>query len=164
MASISTRELTKGGCSHTVTWRDPKTGLKMRTFADKDYGLVEPRDEALELEAWRLARTRRRRARGCCRLVRCSDKASLVSRKHPGQGHRVRHICVGIPYCRLHRHRKLALEVFDGAVTGGCKVWLAPLAAAIIGILDWRSSLNAPSSACSQGHPTVTCAHGRPAH
>jgi integrase len=36
VASIRTRELTKGGSSHTVTWRDPETGLKSRTFADKD--------------------------------------------------------------------------------------------------------------------------------
>lgn len=36
MASIRTRELTKGGSSHTVTWRDPETGFKSRTFADKD--------------------------------------------------------------------------------------------------------------------------------
>jgi len=36
MASIRTRELAKGGTSHTVTWRDPDTGLKSRTFADKD--------------------------------------------------------------------------------------------------------------------------------
>lgn len=36
MACIRKRELTKGGSSHTVTWRDPQTGLKSRTFADKD--------------------------------------------------------------------------------------------------------------------------------
>jgi len=36
MASIRTRELAKGGTSHTVTWRDPDAGLKSRTFSDKD--------------------------------------------------------------------------------------------------------------------------------
>lgn len=36
MASIRTRELAKGGSSHTVTWRDPDTGLKSRTYTDKD--------------------------------------------------------------------------------------------------------------------------------
>lgn len=35
MASIRTRELKKGGASHTVTWRDPESGLKSRTFDDK---------------------------------------------------------------------------------------------------------------------------------
>jgi hypothetical protein len=34
MASIRTRELKKGGESHTVTWRDPETGLKSRTFTE----------------------------------------------------------------------------------------------------------------------------------
>jgi integrase len=52
MASIRTRELTKGGSSHTVTWRDPETGLKTRTFSDKDYGPGEARDKALELKAF----------------------------------------------------------------------------------------------------------------
>lgn len=36
MASIRTRELSKGGTSYTVTWRDPEAGLKSRTFSDKD--------------------------------------------------------------------------------------------------------------------------------
>lgn len=36
MASIRTRELAKGGESHTVTWREPGCGLKSRTFSDKD--------------------------------------------------------------------------------------------------------------------------------
>ena len=36
MASIRTRELSKGGTSYTVTWRDPEAGLKSRTFTDKD--------------------------------------------------------------------------------------------------------------------------------
>lgn len=36
MASIRTRELAKGGLSHTVTWRDPEMGLKSRTFAEMD--------------------------------------------------------------------------------------------------------------------------------
>jgi integrase len=34
VASIRTRELTKGGSSHTVTWRDPEAGLKSRTFTE----------------------------------------------------------------------------------------------------------------------------------
>lgn len=52
MASIRTRELTRGGSSHTVTWRDPETGLKTRTFSDKDYGPGEARDKAVELKAF----------------------------------------------------------------------------------------------------------------
>lgn len=44
--------LTKGGASHTVTWRDPETGLKTRTFSDKDYGPGEAKDKALELKAF----------------------------------------------------------------------------------------------------------------
>ena len=36
MASIRTRELKKGGASHTVTWREPGGDLKSRTFTDKD--------------------------------------------------------------------------------------------------------------------------------
>lgn len=36
MASIRTRELTKGGASHTVRWRDPDAGLQSRTFSDRD--------------------------------------------------------------------------------------------------------------------------------
>lgn len=35
MASIRSRELAKGGTSHTVTWRDPDKGLQSRTFEDK---------------------------------------------------------------------------------------------------------------------------------
>ena len=34
MASIRTRELKKDGSSHTVTWRDPETGLNSRTFTE----------------------------------------------------------------------------------------------------------------------------------
>jgi len=52
VASILTRELTKGGSSHTVTWRDPETGLKTRTFSDKEYGPGEAKDKALELKAF----------------------------------------------------------------------------------------------------------------
>jgi len=36
VASIRTRELKKGGASHTVTWREPGGDLKSRTFTDKD--------------------------------------------------------------------------------------------------------------------------------
>ena len=50
MASIRTRELAKGGASHTVTWRDPETGLKSRTFGDKDYGPGEAKAKAQELK------------------------------------------------------------------------------------------------------------------
>lgn len=50
MASIRTRELSKGGFSHTVTWRDPEAGLKTRTFSDKDYGPGEAKVKAQELK------------------------------------------------------------------------------------------------------------------
>ena len=52
MASIRTRELTKGGASHTITWRDPETGHKTRTFSDKDYGPGDALNKALELKAF----------------------------------------------------------------------------------------------------------------
>jgi hypothetical protein len=52
VASIRTRELTKGGSSHTITWRDPETGLKTRTFSDKVYGPGEALNKALELKAF----------------------------------------------------------------------------------------------------------------
>ena len=50
MASIRTRELKKGGASHTVTWRDPEQGLKSRTFKDVDYGPGEAKAKAVELK------------------------------------------------------------------------------------------------------------------
>lgn len=50
MASIRTRRLSKGGTSHTVTWRDPEAGLKTRTFSDKDYGPGEAKAKAQELK------------------------------------------------------------------------------------------------------------------
>ena len=50
MASIRTRPLSKGGESHTVTWRDPEAGLKTRTFSDKDYGPGEAKRKAQELK------------------------------------------------------------------------------------------------------------------
>lgn len=52
MASIRTRELSRGGASHTITWRDPETGHKTRTFSDKDYGPGEALNKALELKAF----------------------------------------------------------------------------------------------------------------
>lgn len=52
MASIRTRPLSKGGESHTVTWRDPEQGLKTRTFSDKDYAPGEAKDKARELKAF----------------------------------------------------------------------------------------------------------------
>ncbi|NWL13336.1 hypothetical protein DM793_18890 [Paenarthrobacter nitroguajacolicus] len=50
MASIRTRELKKGGASHTVTWRDPEQGLKSRTFKDADYTPGEAKAKAVELK------------------------------------------------------------------------------------------------------------------
>jgi integrase len=50
MASIRTRELARGGSSHTVTWRDPGQGLKTRTFSDKDYAPGEAKRKAQELK------------------------------------------------------------------------------------------------------------------
>lgn len=50
MASIRSRELSRGGTSYTVTWRDPETGLKTRTFSDKDYAPGEASDKARELK------------------------------------------------------------------------------------------------------------------
>lgn len=52
MASIRTRALSKGGESHTVTWRDPEQGLKTRTFSDKEYAPGEAKDKARELKAF----------------------------------------------------------------------------------------------------------------
>lgn len=52
VASIRNRDLSKGGSSHTITWRDPETGLKTRTFFDKDYGPGEVLNKALELKAF----------------------------------------------------------------------------------------------------------------
>ncbi|MET4135701.1 hypothetical protein [Pseudarthrobacter sp. PvP090] len=52
MANIRSRQLIKGGSSHTITWRDPETGHKTRTFSDKDYGPGEALNKALELKAF----------------------------------------------------------------------------------------------------------------
>jgi hypothetical protein len=52
VANIRTRKLTKGGSSHTITWRDPETGHQTRTFSDKDYGPGEALNRALELKAF----------------------------------------------------------------------------------------------------------------
>lgn len=50
MASIRTRELKKGGASHTVTWRDPDQGLKSQTFRDVDHPPGEAKSKAQELK------------------------------------------------------------------------------------------------------------------
>lgn len=52
MANIRTRELSKGGSSHTVAWRDPEAGMKARTFRDRDYAPGEAADKARELKAF----------------------------------------------------------------------------------------------------------------
>lgn len=52
MASIRTRELKKGGASHTVTWREPGGDIKSRTYSESDYTPGEARDKALELKAF----------------------------------------------------------------------------------------------------------------
>lgn len=52
MARIRTRELTRGGSSHTVNWREPGGAVKSRTYSDKDYSPGEARDKALELKAF----------------------------------------------------------------------------------------------------------------
>ncbi|MFH5878050.1 hypothetical protein [Arthrobacter sp. NA-172] len=36
MATVRTRELKKGGASHTVTWREPGGAFKSRTYSDAD--------------------------------------------------------------------------------------------------------------------------------
>lgn len=61
---------------------------------------------------------------------------------------------------------KLVLEIGESNVTGGFWLWLAPIAAGILGILDWNSSLKAPSATpvVVVQHASATCAQGHPIH
>lgn len=138
MASIRTRDLARGGASHTVTWRDPEQGLKTRTFSDKDYQPGEAKRKAQELKDFLDANGNSFKLAAKAKVRKDSTAATVsdVVRRHidllrkPQPG-------------TIAKYRRMAAAHIDGSDLGQTPVDKVTKAA----VIDWLDGLVVQSRA-----------------
>jgi len=130
VASIRTRELSMGGASHTVTWRDPEAGLRSRTFSDKEKA-VELKDFLdANGNSFKLAAKAKVRKDSTAATVSevVTRHINLLRKPQPGT---------------IDKYRRMAANHIDGSELGKTPVDKVTKAA----VIDWLDDLTVKQGA-----------------